>query len=277
MTHQPVTRFAPSPTGDMHLGHAYSALVAHRLGAGYILRIDDIDHTRCRGDFTAGILDDLRWLGLAWRGDPVFQSQRLAAYEAALTRLKALDVIYPCYLSRKELDAVLSAPHGDPVPHATDQLLPADETARRAVDGTAAWRLRSAAALEHTGPLSWFDARHGRDISVDMSAHGDVVIARRDIGTSYHLSVVIDDDIDGVTLVTRGDDLAASTHVHRLLQALLDLPSPAYLHHDLITSKEGMRLAKRDHATSLAQLRAEGRRPHDVVANLPSLPSLELR
>ena len=138
MARQPVTRFAPSPTGEMHLGHAFSAMVANQIGGGYILRIDDIDHTRCQDRFVTGILDDLRWLGLAWRGAPVFQSDRLANYEDALRRLQVMDLVYPCYLTRKELDAVLSAPHGSPALVATDSLLPAVETARRASDGRAA-------------------------------------------------------------------------------------------------------------------------------------------
>ena len=277
MTRLPVTRFAPSPTGEMHLGHAFSAMVANHIGGGYILRIDDIDHTRCLDRFVTGILDDLRWLGLAWRGPPVFQSHRLATYEDALRRLRALDLVYPCYLTRKELDAALSAPHDSPAPIATDGILPAAETERRASDGrAAAWRLRSAAALDQAGPISWFDARSGCDVPVDMAAHGDLVIARRDIGTSYHLSVVVDDAIDGVTHVTRGEDLADSTHVHRLLQTLLGLPSPVYFHHALVTAKSGKRLAKRDKAASLASLRRAGQTVDNIVANLPPLSSLKL-
>ncbi len=277
MAKQPVTRFAPSPTGEMHLGHAFAAMVANHIGGGYILRIDDIDHTRCKYGFVTGILDDLRWLQLPWRGAPVFQSYRLGSYKDALSRLQALDLVYPCYLTRKELDAVLSAPHGSPAPVATDSMLPAPEKARRASQGrAAAWRLRSTAALDWAGPVSWFDARNGRDVAVDMTAHGDVVIARRDIGTSYHLSVVVDDAIDGVTHVTRGEDLADSTHVHRLLQVLLDLPSPVYFHHALVATKSGKRLAKRDKAASLASLREAGQTLNNIVANLPQLPSLKL-
>ena len=269
-----VTRFAPSPTGELHLGHAYSAMVAHHLGNGYVLRIDDLDHTRCRDHFTTGILEDLCWLGLPWTGDPVFQSQRRDAYADALARLQKMELVYPCYLTRKELSAVLSAPHGSTAPHATNMVLPAVEMARRAADGSgAAWRLRTDAALAHTGPLHWFDARTGQMVPVDLSAHGDVVVARRDIGTSYHLSVVIDDALDGVNLVTRGADLADSTHVHRLLQGLLDLPGPAYLHHDLVSGDTGKRLAKRDHATSLASLRAHGMTVDNLVAQMPPLPS----
>ncbi len=232
-TPAPVTRFAPSPTGLLHLGHAYSALVASRLGDGYILRIDDIDKTRCRPAFTEAICRDLEFLNLPWRGDPVFQSHRMTVYEEALASLRARDLVYPCYLTRAELANILSAPQEAPV--ATDAAIPADEVARRSEQGMSpAWRLRTARALDLARHLSWDDLRTGQRRQLDMTAHGDVVVARRDIGTSYHLSVVVDDSLDGVTLVTRGADLEDSTHVHRLLQALLDLPSPAYFHHDLV-------------------------------------------
>ena len=268
-----VTRFAPSPTGDLHLGHAYSALVAASLGNGFTLRIDDIDHTRCRPQFVDGIYDDLQWLGLQWQGNPVFQSHRLEAYATALEDLCRRDLIYPCYLSRAELADVLSAPHTAPT--ATDTVLPASEQTRRAEEGREpAWRLRTADALRITGPLTWRDLRNGMDVPVDMKAHGDVVIARRDIGTSYHLSVVIDDQMDRITLVTRGADLTESTHVHRVLQALLDIQPPDYLHHDLVTDEAGTRLAKRDAARSLRQMREDGICATDIVGNMPKIPSV---
>ena len=268
-----ITRFAPSPTGDLHLGHAYSAVVAAELGNGFTLRIDDIDHTRCRPQFVEGIYEDLRWLGLEWQGDPVFQSQRLDAYFAALEDLRRRDLVYPCYLSRAELADVLSAPHAAPT--ATDTVLPVSEQTRRAETGREpAWRLRTEEALRITGPLTWRDPRSGQDIPVDMQAHGDVVIARRDIGTSYHLSVVIDDQMDRITLVTRGADLTESTHVHRVLQALLDIQSPDYLHHDLVTDESGTRLAKRDAARSLRQMREDGICATDIVGNMPKTPSI---
>ena len=271
----PVTRFAPSPTGQLHLGHAYSALVASRLGDGYILRIDDIDHTRCRPEFTEQICHDLEFLGLPWRGGPVFQSHRLAAYAEALASLRARDLVYPCYLTRAELASVLSAPQEAPV--ATDRAIPAAKAERRSDKGMSpAWRLRTDRALDLVGALTWKDlaADPGADQHrpVDMSAHGDVVLARRDIGTSYHLSVVVDDSLDGVTLVTRGADLEASTHVHRLLQALLDLPSPAYFHHGLIRDAAGDRLAKRHDAESIKQLRDAGQSADDIVMSLPPVP-----
>ena len=266
----PVTRFAPSPTGLLHLGHAYSALVASRLGNGYVLRIDDIDHTRCRPAFTEQIYRDLDFLGLPWRGKPVFQSRRLAAYGDALASLQARDLVYPCYLTRAELAEVLTAPQEAPI--ATDTTISAAEASRRADRGMApAWRLRTARALDLVGEVTWMDLRTGRKRPVDMTAHGDVVLARRDIGTSYHLSVVVDDSLDGITLVTRGADLAESTHVHRLLQALLDLPSPAYFHHDLVRDAAGSRLAKRNDAKSIRQLSDEGQSAADIVASLPTI------
>lgn len=273
MPFDPITRFAPSPTGELHLGHAYSAFVAAHLGNGFTLRIDDIDHTRCRPHFVAQICEDLKWLGLEWRGDPVFQSDRLAAYAAALDSLRDRDLVYPCYLSRAELADVLSAPHAPAT--ATDTALSPDERTRRADSGQVpAWRLRTAKALDITGPLGWVDRRSGTEIPVDMTAHGDVVIARRDIGTSYHLSVVIDDQMDRITLVTRGQDLFDSTHIHRLLQALLDIPSPEYFHHEIVKNEAGVRLAKRDAATSLRQLRAEGICATDIVGYMPKMPNL---
>ena len=273
----PVTRFAPSPTGQLHLGHVFSALVAKRIGGGYLLRIDDIDHTRCRASFTDQILDDLRYLGLDWDGEPRFQTQRLDQYRAALDKLREMDLVYPCYLTRSELAEVLSAPHGmpDAAPYATDNLLAADEVARRMEAGAVpAWRLRTDRAMEMArgaaGDISWTDLRRGSPRPVDMSAHGDVVIARRDIGTSYHLSVVIDDMIDGVTLVTRGADLESSTHVHRLLQAVLGIRPPAYYHHDLVQDQAGKRLAKRHDALSVAEMRENGLSPPEILSQLPS-------
>jgi len=262
------TRFAPSPTGQLHLGHAFSALVAARLGGGYHLRIDDIDHTRCRPEYTDQIFEDLRFLGLQWDGAPTRQSDRLPASDAALQQLRAMELVYPCYLTRTELAAVLSAPQDAPL--ATDTALPRDEQARRAEQGMApAWRLRTEAALAQAGKICWTDLRTGTHRAVDMRAHGDVVIARRDIGTSYHLSVVIDDAMDGVSLVTRGADLEDSTPIHRLLQALLGLPAPAYFHHNLIRDAAGARLAKRSRSQAIAELRTRGLAATDILSQLP--------
>ena len=268
MTFKVKTRFAPSPTGQLHLGHAFSALVAARLGDGYHLRIDDIDHTRCRPEFTRQIYEDLGFLGLEWRGTPTHQSDRISAYDSALQQLQALDLVYPCYLTRTELATVLSAPQEAPL--ATDTALPHDEQARRAEQGmTPAWRLRTTAAMEKAGAITWADMRTGSLRPVDMALHGDVVVARRDIGTSYHLSVVVDDALDGVTLVTRGADLEDSTHVHRLLQALLGLPAPSYYHHDLLRDEQGMRLAKRSNSQAVATLRRNGLGPSDIMSLMP--------
>ena len=266
----PVTRFAPSPTGLLHLGHAYSAFVASRLGDGYILRIDDIDHTRCRPEFIDQIYRDLEFLGLPWRGDPVFQSHRLALYDDALASLQARDLVYPCFLTRAELAEVLSAPQEAPL--ATDSVISATEAERRSDQGMLpAWRLRTSRALDLVGDITWNDLTTGQRRPVDMSSHGDVVLARRDIGTSYHLSVAVDDSLDGITLVTRGADLLESTHVHRLLQALLDLPSPDYFHHQLVRDEAGSRLAKRHDAQSIQQLREAGHHAEEIVASLPDM------
>ena len=271
MTQRIITRFAPSPTGKLHLGHAYSALIASHFGGGYLLRIDDIDHTRCRPEYVEQIYRDLEFLGLPWQGDPRFQSDRLESYRSALELLKQRDLVYPCFLTRAELAEVLSAPQEAPV--ATDRALTEDETQRRTEAGkTPAWRLRTEMALKQVGDLTWHDRRNAADRAVDMTRHGDVVIARRDIGTSYHLSVVVDDALDDVSLVTRGADLEASTHVHRLLQALLELPTPAYFHHDLVRDAAGSRLAKRNDATGISQLRMDGLDPTDIFAQMPPLP-----
>lgn len=268
MTPQIKTRFAPSPTGHLHLGHAFSALVTTRLGNGYHLRIDDIDHTRCRPEYTSQIYEDLAFLGLEWSGEPTRQSDRLPAYDRALQTLRDMDLVYPCYLTRAELAAVLSAPQEGP--QATDSFLPHDEQTRRADQGmTPAWRLRTEAAMAKVGEISWTDLRTATHRPVDMTAHGDVVVARRDIGTSYHLSVVIDDAMDGVTLVTRGADLEDTTPVHRLLQALLGLPAPAYYHHELVRDAAGTRLAKRSRSQAISELRANGLGATEILSRMP--------
>ena len=270
VTHDVKTRFAPSPTGHLHLGHAFSALVTARLGDGYHLRIDDIDHTRCRADYTSQIFVDLAFLGLPWTGEPTRQSDRLADYDRALDRLREMDLVYPCYLTRSELAAVLSAPQEAPL--ATDTALPQDEQDRRADQGmTPAWRLRTRAAMAQAGNISWTDLRTATHRPVDMTSHGDVVVARRDIGTSYHLSVVVDDAMDGVTLVTRGADLEDSTPVHRLLQALLNLPAPAYYHHELVRDAAGSRLAKRSQSQAISELRANGLAATDIFSRMPEV------
>ena len=278
------TRFAPSPTGPLHRGHIYAAQVAHHFarhsGGKFTLRIDDIDHTRCRDQFTEGIYEDLDWLGLRWDGPVTFQTKRLAAYRRALKTLQRLNLVYPCFLSRKELGDILSAPHGNPVPTSirdTDKLLPRKEQQRRAAVGTAAaWRLRMDKAQQCANSrLTWHDHLTGtHDITPEI--FGDTVIARGDIGVSYHLSVVVDDALDNISLVTRSIDLAPSTHLHRLLQGLLDLPTPQYLHHEVVCDAAGKRLAKRNDAESIAKLRKDGFDQNAVLATLPALPRLSL-
>ena len=274
------TRFAPSPTGQLHRGHVYAAQIAHHFarysGGKFTLRIDDIDHTRCRDQFTQGICDDLQWLGLQWDGPVLFQTERLAAYQAAFKTLQRLDLVYPCFLSRKELADILSAPHGHPAPASirdTDKLLPENEQQRRASSGTAAaWRLRMDKAQQSASPrLTWHDHLTGTHL-ITPEIFGDAIIARGDIGVSYHLAVVVDDALDHITLVTRGIDLAPSTHLHRLLQALLGLPVPDYLHHELVCNGAGKRLAKRDDAESVAQLRDNGLDQDALLGTLPALP-----
>ena len=222
------TRFAPSPTGELHLGHAFSACFAARAGGGqFILRIDNLDHTRCKPAFTKQIFDDLAWLGLKWQEPVRYQSDRLDNTEA-LETLAKMELVYPCFLSRKEVNALLSAPQNTGTARASmHEAIPAIERRRRENSGMApAWRLRTAAALEEMGALTWHDVASGIDVPIDMADFGDVVIARKDIGASYHLSVVVDDAMDGITLVTRAEDLKASSHLHRLLQGLLGLGTP---------------------------------------------------
>lgn len=262
-----VTRFAPSPTGRLHRGHAFSALLAfdaaRAAGGRFRLRIEDIDPGRAREAHVAGIVDDLAWLGIVPDGPVVRQSARLPLYAAALDRLKAAGLVYPCTCTRADIAASATAPHGP-----EGALYPG--TCRRRPADTArphAWRIDMARAVAAAGPLSWEDAMRGR-IAADPLALGDVVLARKDAPVSYHLAVTIDDAAQGVTEVIRGTDLFAATHVHRLLQALLDLPVPRWRHHPLLTGPDGRRLAKRDGAPSLSDLRAGGADPAAIVAEL---------
>ncbi len=255
--HTIVSRFAPSPTGRLHAGHALSAIRAHDLararGGRFLLRIEDIDGTRSRPEHVAGIVEDLRWLGLQWDGDILFQSQRLDAYAAALERLRAMGLLYRCRCTRADIAEAGAAPHGP-----GGALYPG--TCRRSridEDVPHAWRIDMARAAALTGPLDWCDASAGWVVA-DPLAHGDVVLARKDAPSSYHLAVTIDDAHQGVTDVVRGRDLFAATDVQRLLQALLGLPTPRYDHHELLTDGEGRRLAKRHGSPSLSDLRAQG-------------------
>lgn len=272
----PVTRFAPSPTGFLHLGHAYSALLAFRAardgGGRFILRIEDIDAGRCRPEFEAAIYEDLAWLGLSWENPVRRQSEHMADYGAALATLEARGLVYPCFCSRadiaREIAAAAGAPHGPdgPLYPGTCRHLDRAERARRIAAGQPhAWRLDVAAAVAETGPLFWEDAERGR-VAAAPQVFGDVVLARKDTPASYHLAVTLDDAVQGVTLVTRGVDLFAATHVHRLLQALLGLATPAYRHHPLLLDEAGRRFAKRDKALTLRSQREAGRTPDDVKA-----------
>lgn len=268
-----VSRFAPSPTGALHLGHAFSAIRAHDLarasGGQFLLRIEDIDPGRTREAHVAGICDDLVWLGLAWDGEVVRQSGRLPLYAAALDRLKAQGLVYPCFCTRAEIAASAAAPHGDggPLYPGTCRHLDAGERHARMAAHAYAWRIDMATAAARTGPLEWHDETVGV-IVADPLAQGDVVLARKDAPVSYHLAVTVDDAAQGVSDVVRGEDLFAATHVHRLLQALLGLPTPRYHHHPLLHDARGRRLAKRDGARSLAEMRRDGTDGHALAEAL---------
>ena len=256
-----VSRFAPSPSGRLHLGHAYSAALGHararQSGGQFRLRIEDLDQTRCRPEFVGGIYEDLRWLGVEWDGELLVQSERTAAYEGALHQLRDRGLVYPCFCTRADIAASLTAPHGDAAtgyPGTCRGL--ADDPDRRA--GTPhSWRLDSGKALAEAGLPSWTED-DGRRFEGRAEDIGDAILARKDAPASYHLSCVVDDAASGVTLVVRGADLRPSTPVQRLLQTLLGLPEPRYLHHALVTHQDGRRLAKRDHAPTLAAMRQAG-------------------
>jgi glutamyl-Q tRNA(Asp) synthetase len=247
----------------LHLGHAYSAALARDAASHFLLRFEDIDGGRCRPEFVAAIEDDLRWLGVDWDGAPVIQSSRAAEHEAALDRLREMNLVYRCTCTRADIAAAAGAPQGEQPPlypgtcrgHAVDQSKPF------------AWRLDMAKALELAGPLNWHDELAG-EITATPEIFGDVVIARKDAGTSYHLAATIDDAAMDINLIVRGQDLFTSTHVHRLLQALLGLPTPRYHHHQLILGPDGKRLAKRTPGATLADLRASGMDGPTLAADL---------
>lgn len=273
-----VTRFAPSPTGFLHLGHALSALTAWRWarGAGgrFLLRLEDIDPGRCRPEFAAAIEQDLAWLGLDWDGPVRVQSEHLPEYRAALDMLAARGLLYPCFCTRAEIRAEVAAsagaphaPDGSPLYPGTCRLLSPGERADRIAAGQRfAWRLDMARALAAVpGPLRFDEVGEGL-IACEPARFGDVVLARKDAPASYHLCVTHDDALQGVTLVTRGVDLKPATHLHRLIQALMGWPAPRYAHHRLLTDATGRRLAKRDGAATLRDLRAAGRSAEAVRA-----------
>lgn len=286
-----VTRFAPSPTGLLHLGHAFAALTAAAAGRHFHLRIEDLDQGRAREEFVSAIFEDLAWLGLSWEQPVVRQSQRSAAYRKALAILGAEGLTYPCFCTRKEIAEeianAMEAPHivrlsappssigmsasptgpdGPLYPGICRHLAESERDARIAAGDAYALRLDAAKAARRAGPLSFQE--HGQTIAVDPLLFGDLVLARKDVPAAYHLAVVVDDAFEGITLVTRGEDLLPATHPQRLLQALLALPSPGYAHHRLILDKDGRKFSKRDQAVTLAGLRAAGVRPDEIKTNL---------
>jgi glutamyl-Q tRNA(Asp) synthetase len=269
-----VTRFAPSPTGRLHLGHAHSALLASRrareAGGRFLLRIEDIDGTRCRPEFVDGILEDLAWLGLDWDGEVRRQSHHVDDYRRGLDRLEGMELLYPCFCTRAEIKAEIersgAAPHGPEgplYPGTCRHLGRSEREARIAAGRPHALRLDMERSRARAGDLRWHDRRHGERIA-RPERFGDVVLGRKETPASYHLAVTLDDALQGVTLVTRGEDLLAATDVHRLLQALFGLATPDYEHHPLILDEDGRRLAKRDGAPTLESLRQAGRSPAEI-------------
>ena len=295
-----VTRFAPSPNGRLHLGHAYSALFAARFaqahGGRFLLRMEDIDVTRARPEFVIGIFEDLRWLGLTWPEPVLFQSAHLQDYCRALHALRRMGLLYPCHCTRRQVRANTPPdaprdPDGAPLYPGTCRHRQHDGSTAPCADigwrpgmepMPPAWRLDMDKALalaerKAGGTLTWREegaGPHGesRRIAAEPWRWGDVILGRRDIGVSYHVAVVVDDARQGVTHVTRGQDLFHATAIHRLLQVLLELPEPVYVHHRLITDVEGRKLSKSAGDTALATLRAQGMRPADIIAHLPELP-----
>lgn len=286
MSEPEVTRFAPSPTGHLHLGHAYAALLAHqaarKTGGRFLVRMENLDQARCDAGFEAAILEDLAWLGLAWDGPVRRQSDCVHAFRAALDALSASGVVYPCFCTRgdiaREIEAMARAPQGPdgPLYPGTCRMLSSAERRNRLAGGEPhALRLDVEVALARLGSPALHFEETGRGprgetgrIAVEPALLGDIVLGRKDTGVGYHLAVVVDDADQGITLVTRGDDLFAATHVQRLLQALLGLPTPRYGHHALIRDAQGRRLAKRDRDQTLAALRTAGVTPKDIRRQL---------
>ncbi|MBA1374688.1 tRNA glutamyl-Q(34) synthetase GluQRS [Sphingomonas ursincola] len=266
------TRFAPSPNGALHLGHAYAAMQAHdlarQLDGAFLLRIEDIDGVRSRPELVEAILADLRWLGLEWDGEVLFQSSRLAAYDAALAGLKARGLIYPCFCTRSQIAAAGAQPGPEGLVYpGTCRALSDGERADRMANEPHAWRLDVAQAQTHTGALVWHDMAAGEQ-AAKPELFGDVVLARKDAPASYHLAVTLDDAHQQISHVVRGRDLFLATHIHRLLQALLGLPVPLYRHHRLLAGADGRKLAKSEGAAALAGLRAQGVDGPSLLENL---------
>jgi len=266
------TRFAPSPNGALHLGHAYAACQAHdlarQLGGAFLLRIEDIDGVRSRPELIEAIFADLRWLGLAWDGEILFQSSRLAAYDAALDQLKARGLVYPCFCTRSQIASAGAQPGPEGLVYpGTCRALSDDERAQRMANEPHAWRLDIGKALEQTGALVWHDMAAGEQVA-NPELFGDVVLARKDAPASYHLAVTLDDAHQQISHVVRGRDLFLATHVHRLLQALFDLPVPLYRHHRLLAGADGRKLAKSEGAAALGLLREKGGDGPSLLENL---------
>jgi len=272
------TRFAPSPTGLLHVGHAASARFAATSARGgrFLLRIEDIDQSRCRPEFEAALCEDLAWLGLSWETPVRRQSEHFDEYQAALTDLDRRGLLYPCFCTRadlqREIAGAVSAPHlpvtgsaGHVYPGTCRHLGRAAQERKKADGVPYALRLRMDEAVRGAGPLDWTDATRGAQVATP-EVFGDVVLGRKDTPASYHLACTLDDGKQGVTLVTRGEDLFAATHVHRLLQALFNLPTPRYAHHALITDTDGKKFSKRDNAITIRALRESGRLPEDLWA-----------
>ncbi|UWQ39176.1 tRNA glutamyl-Q(34) synthetase GluQRS [Leisingera aquaemixtae] len=279
------TRFAPSPTGPLHLGHAYSALLAHDMavaaGGRFLLRIEDIDQSRSRTAWEAQIYDDLHWLGLTWPQPVMRQSERLPRYRAALDRLTALGLIYPCSCNRADIEAAAGAPQegvpqfgpdGRIYPGTCRGRLPAAATERDVIRLNMEKAVQTAELRSFTETGAAFEGTHQLDPEQLISMVGDIILVRRNMGSSYHLSVVADDADQGITCAVRGADLFDATQIHVLLQSLLGLPTPVYHHHRLIRDAQGKRLAKRDDARAIAKYRAEGATPQDIrgMVGLPA-------
>lgn len=271
-----MVRFAPSPNGLLHLGHAYAAMVAHDFarerGGRFLLRIEDIDSGRSRPEFVEAILADLQWLGLSWDGEVIFQSDRWDSYAVAVERLKSMGLVYRCFCTRASMRQVqddgsqAEGPDG-PIYAGTCRHLDMALAEQRALIEPHSWRLDVAKAIARTGPLDWYDERHGKQV-IHAENLGDVVIVPKDMPVAYHLAVTLDDARDGITHVVRGDDLFASTDIHRLLQALLDLPTPVYSHHPLLLDESGAKLSKSRDSASLSVLRMAGRDGYELLQQL---------
>ena len=264
-----VSRFAPSPTGRLHLGHAYSAVTAHvratEAGGRFLVRVEDLDQSRSRPEFVDAIFEDLGWLGLDWSEPVLVQSRRAAAYSAAIERLRGLGLVYPCFCTRSDIAAALEAPHGAQGRYPGTCRGVADDPARRAAEPHS-WRLDAAKAIARVGLPRWSEL--GQRFTIAPSEIDEVILARKDAPAAYHLACVIDDSDSGVTLVVRGADLRSSTPVQRLLQALLGLAEPDYCHHRLVAHTGGRRLAKRDRAPTLAAMREAGADGHALADQL---------